>query len=282
MTVSIQGNKGSYSHIAAAHMFGSDIELLERNTFPEVFEDLISKRVDYIVVPIENSTHGSVYQNYDNLSAYECEIVGELYLKINFHLIVHPGTKLEDITELYSHPVAINQIKKFSGEHPNITVKEYHDTAGSVEMIKKDSKLTAAAAASRFAAELYGMEVLEENIHENPKNYTRFYVIERKHNAVNVPKSLSGIDNKTTIQFSLGAEAGSLYKTLRSFADRDIALTKIESRPVINTDWEYRFYVDILAGMKEEKLAHALKEVEQYVKELRVLGSYVQGEYVTT
>jgi prephenate dehydratase len=280
LKISIQGNLGSYSHIAANSIFGNTIEILERPDFTQVFDDLKEKRADYIVIPIENSTHGSVYQNYDNISKYNFPVVGEVYLKINFHLITHPDTKFEDIKTLYTHPVAMNQIREFLKENPQITPIEFEDTAGSVKMIKEKGLKDSAAAAGKLAAEIYEMKVIEENIHENGKNYTRFFVLSR--NGERPEKLIKEVNNKTTIQFQLGEEPGSLYKSLRAFSDRDISLTKIESRPIINTDWEYRFYVDVTAGIQEDKLKNALFEFKSYVKDFKILGSYKKGESILT
>lgn len=280
MKISIQGNLGSYSHIAAKSVFGNSIELIERSEFTQVFDDLKEGRADYIVVPIENSTHGSVYQNYDNITNYNFPVIGEVYLKINFHLIAHPGVKLEDIKTLYTHPVAMNQIREFLRENPNIKPIEFEDTAGSVKMIKEKGLKDAAAAAGKLAAEIYEMKVIKEDIHENGKNYTRFFVLSKNNVKPEELKKL--LDNKTTIQFQLGEEPGSLYKALRCFADRDIALTKIESRPVMNTDWEYRFYVDAMAGIQDEKLKNSLFEFKSYVKDFKILGSYQKGNYINT
>lgn len=276
MNIAIQGKKGSYSHIAAHAYFGEEATVVEHEWFDSVFEDLDSGKVDYVVVPFENSTYGSVYQSYDLVTKYDSYVVGEMYVKINFHIIANPGVKLSDITEIYTHPVAMGQIKTFLADHKNIHAIEYPDTAGAVEMIKESKLDNAAAAASKFAAEMYGMEILKENIHENSRNYTRFFVLSRNEN------NKEEDAQKTTIQFELGEEAGSLYKSLRAFADRDIALTKIESRPIIETHWEYRFYVDAEAGLHEEKFQSALKELKAYVTDLRILGTYRKGEYINS
>ncbi|MDQ6984976.1 MAG: prephenate dehydratase domain-containing protein [Candidatus Dojkabacteria bacterium] len=284
MKVSIQGNLASYSHIAADQVFGSEIDLLQRGSFREVFEDLKSGLADVTVVPIENSTYGSIYQNYDNITNYSVSLVGEVYVKVNFHLIGHKGKLLKDITDIYVHPVARGQIKPFELAHPEIKFHEHEDTAGSVKMVAENNMITSAGCASKMAAKVYNLEILEDNIHENPKNYTRFYVISRPEDEGEIKRIVNNEDNgyKTTFQFTLGSEAGSLYKTLRAFADRDLSLTKIESRPVIGTDWEYRFYVDVAAGMADEALNNALKELSSYVEKLKILGSYVKGEYVNS
>ncbi len=276
--ISIQGNIGSYSHIAASHLYGKDIDIIEHDNFTDVFDDLKNKKADIIVVPIENSTHGSVYQNYDNLTKYDFPVIGEIYLKIKFHLIVNPGNKFEDIDTIYTHPVGMNQIKSFLMDHPNIKPIEYHDTAGAVKMIKEKEGKNLAAAASKFSAEIYNMNILEEDIHENSKNYTRFFVLSNKDFDFNSNEDRS----KTTIQFELGEEAGSLYKSLRCFADRDIALSKIESRPILNTDWDYRFYIDAETGLENDRLQNAFHELSDYVKDMKVLGTYLKGEYIDT
>jgi len=278
MKISIQGNIGSYSHIAALNFFGNSTEIVQRSNFAQVFDDLDSGDVPFIVVPIENSTHGSVYQNYDNLSKYNYKIFGEIYVKVHFHLIANKGVSFKDLTHLYTHPVGLNQIQKFLKENPHIEAHEYEDTAGSVEMIKQNGLTDTAAAASILSAEINDMKVLEKNIHENEKNYTRFFVI-GKENLKKIDKTKK---YKTTIQFELGDESGSLYKSLRCFADRDIALSKIESRPILNTDWQYRFYVDFEAGSHQESAQNAIKELESYVKKMKILGSYEKGVYVAS
>lgn len=280
--ISIQGKIASYSHIATDSVFGSEIELLQRDSFTEVFEDLIQEKADFIVIPIENSTYGSIYTNYDNITNYNVDLIGEVYVKVNFHLISHPGKKLSDIVDVYVHPVALGQIQSFVKDHPEITFHEHEDTAGSVKFIKEENLINSAGCASRFAADYYDMEILKENIHENPKNYTRFYVITRNNTDLSLDTDLFSKETeyKTTLQFTLGEEAGSLYKSLRAFADRNIALTKIESRPIINTDWDYRFYLDCNAHKDDEKMQNALSELKDYVNELKILGSYKKGNYI--
>jgi prephenate dehydratase len=275
-TISIQGKLASFSHIAAQDIFGKNISLLERDNFDDVFEDIANDSAEYAVVPIENSTYGSIYTNYDRLTKHDFRIVGEIYLKINFHLIANLGTKFEDITDAYIHPVAMGQIQSFIDKNPQIKFHEHEDTAGAVKMIKDKKMMNAMGAASKFAAEYYEMKILQENIHENPKNYTRFFILSKNY------QPIGDTPNKTTIQFVLGEEAGSLYKTLRAFADRNISLTKIESRPIINTDWEYRFYVDAMANELEDSMQNSMREIQDYVKELKVLGTYEKGKYLET
>ncbi|WKZ30344.1 MAG: prephenate dehydratase [Candidatus Dojkabacteria bacterium] len=283
--IAIQGKVASFSHIAAMKLFGRDISLIECDTFGDVFSALSRGGAHAAVVPIENSTYGSIYQNYDNISKNESSLIGEIILKINFHLIAHPGKNVPDIKRVYSHPVGLGQIQAFIQNHPNIEFIEHDDTAGAVKMVKKKKLQSAGACASRFAAEYYGMEVIAENIHENPKNYTRFFVVTRPEMRKEVSQYMTNKEKqkrKTTIQFQLGEEAGSLYKALGCFAKRGLALTKIESRPVLNTDWEYRFYLDVLANANNPKFMKAIQELVSYTKHLKILGSYVRGEYLET
>ena len=269
-TVSIQGQEASFSYQAANSLYKVS-KFLYRDSFTDVFEDLVAGRADIIVVPIENSTYGSVYENYDKLTHYHCQIVAETYVRVSLHLVGLKTAQLSDIRQAYSHTVALGQIQQFRNQHRQIEFLPHADTAGSARTIKELNNPTVAACASSGAAKLLGLKVLTEEIEDNTRNFTRFFAISR-HDSPLVPKAT----NKTTIQFELGQEAGSLYKTLRSFADRDIALSRIESRPIINTDWNYRFYLDILASHKQSKLQHALSEMKDYVKnnQIEILGSY--------
>lgn len=275
MKISIQGNTGSYSHIAATHFFGNQIDLLERDSFKEVFEDLKHDRADYVVIPIENSTYGSVFQNYDFLTEYEFKIIKEAFVVVNFHLIGNPESKFEDITELHTHPVAMGQLKKFFNENPQIKVIEYPDTAGAVKMIKDKKLKHAAAAASKMSAEIFKMKVLKEFIQDSRKNYTRFFCLSKK-------EEYDPTSNKTTIEFELGKEAGTLHKALESFANYGISLTKIESRPIMHTKWEYRFYIDALMSLYDSTMVESLSILKKRCRDFRILGTYKEGTYIDT
>lgn len=282
MKISIQGNKGSFSHIAATNLFGPEIELIERDTFKEVFEDLKNNRCESIVIPIENSTYGSIFQNYDLLGLNDFEIFKEIYLKIKFHLIGLPESKFEDITELHSHPVGLGQISKFLETNRQIKAVEFPDTAGAVKMIKDKNDKSKAAVASKFAAELYGAKIIRESIHENQNNYTRFFALRKKQKSLKADNPGSYFKPKTTISFRLGEESGSLYKCIGAFAKRDLALVKIESRPIINTHWQFTFYMDIRADVNSSQMEAAIEEMSQYSKDLRILGCYEKGIYIET
>lgn len=275
MKIAIQGNKGSYSEIASMSLYGEDIEVISKNTFLEVFKSLDSGECDFCVIPIENSTYGSVYQNFDLLTKFNFNIVKEIYLEVNFHVIALNDVKFEDITEIYTHPVGMAQISGFLEANPQIKPIEYHDTAGSLEMIKAKNLTTSAGAASSKAAEMNGMQILKRSIQDNPKNYTRFFALSRK-------PEYAKTSNKTTLQFRLGKESGSLFEAIKVFATKNIPLVKIESRPVINSDWEYTFYIDVLEGIHTDQMKDCIIELVTNVRELRVLGSYVEGKYIKT
>ena len=232
---------------------------------------MLSQQADLIIVPIENSTYGSVYENYDLLSRYECQIIAETYVRIGLHLIGLPKSSLSGLRRVYSHQVALDQIQSFRVQNRQLEFVPHSDTAGAALFVKEKADAGLAACAGDMVAEKYGLKVLQSSIEDNPRNFTRFFAI-AKSKGLQLPAEA----NKTTVQFELGSEAGSLYKTLRSFADRQLALSRIESRPIINTEWDYRFYLDIVAGLKQEKLQHALAEMKDYVKDGRVeiLGSY--------
>ena len=228
-------------------------------------------RANVIVVPIENSTYGSVYENYDKLTAYHCQIVAETYVRVSLHLIGLQSADMSKVKHVYSHQVALNQIQKFRDNNRWLKFVPQPDTAGAAEIVKNLNDPTIVACASSSAVQLHNLKILAEEIEDNQKNFTRFFAISRGSG-----KSFVDGANKTTVQFELGSEAGSLYKTLRSFADRDLSLSRIESRPIVNTDWNYRFYLDILASHQQPKLRHALTEIKDYVKggQVEVLGSY--------
>lgn len=281
--ISIQGNIGSFSHIAATNLFGSGIQLLERDSFKEVFDDLKQERCEFIVIPIENSTYGSIFQNYDLLGSNDFEIFKEVYLKIKFHLIGLPDSKFEDIIELHSHPVGLGQISKFLEENRQIKAIEFPDTAGAVKMVKQTNDLSKAAVASKFASNIYGMQILKEDIHENQNNYTRFFALRKRKNVEQLTAQSTKLAKaKTTIKFQLGEESGSLYKCIGAFAKRDLALVKIESRPIINTHWEFTFYMDIKADVNSIEMQEAIQEMKLYSKDFSVLGCYDKGVYIDT
>lgn len=265
MKVSFQGEPGAYSEQAIFEYYGK-VETVPCETFDAAFEAVVSGTADSALIPIENSLAGSIHQNYDLLLRHDLHIVGEYLLRVRHCLIALPGVKKDDIRKAISHPQALGQCAGYLRSH-GIKAEQVYDTAGSVKMLKESGAKDTAAIASRRAAELYGMQILEEGIEDNPENYTRFLAVERE--AV-VPKS----EAKTSIVFTLKNQPGALFKALSVFALRDIDLTKIESRPLQGKPWEYLFYVDFIGSAQEEVSKRALDHLGEYAVTLRVLGSY--------
>lgn len=266
MRVAFQGEIGAYSETAVYKYFGLDVEIKPCTHLSDVFKSVEADEVDFGVVPVENSLEGSVNQTYDLFLTHDLKVCGEVIVKIVHCLIAHPGTRLDDIKTVYSHPQALAQCRNFL-EKLNRKVIPTFDTAGSVKMIKDEGLRDAAAIASERAAKIYGMEVLARDIGDSPNNYTRFFVLSKN------DASYSGKD-KTSIIFSIKSYPGSLYNVLGEFASRNINLTKIESRPTKKTPWEYNFYLDFEGHRTEERCKQALEAIKNKTTFLKVLGSY--------
>jgi prephenate dehydratase len=265
MKVAFQGEPGAYSEQAVFTYFG-DVETRPRESFDVVFDSVVSGECEYGLIPIENSLAGSIHQNYDLLLRHDLHIVGEYLLRVQHCLIALPGVKKEEIKKAISHPQALGQCAAYLRSR-GIRSESVYDTAGSVKMLKESGARDTAAIASRRAAEIYGMQILEEGIEDNPENYTRFLAIARE--AVQ-PEG----EAKTSIVFTLKNQPGSLFKALSVFALRDVDLTKIESRPLQGKPWEYLFYIDFIGSTYEETVLKALDHLSEYAVMLRVLGSY--------
>lgn len=271
--VSIQGYRGSFHDIVARERFPGEPELLERGSFEEVFEDVSSGQAEYGVFAIENSIVGSFLENYDLLLNYDLEIIREVYLRIVLNLIAIPGVKLKDVTEVYSHPRALQQCQRFLGKHASIKKIETDDTAGSVRMIKEQGLNNAAAIASSLAAELYQADILEKGIETDKKNYTRFLVLSRE--SKNADKA-----NKTSLVVRTDHRPGSLCDCLKCFVDEGVNLSKIESRPILGKVWQYYFYLDVETGRYSPEGQRALKELNKTATMVKILGSYEKGTIV--
>jgi prephenate dehydratase len=265
MKVSFQGEPGAYSEQAVFNYFG-DVETVPCESFDVMFDSVVAGKSDLALAPIENSLAGSIHQNYDLLLRHDLHIVGEYLLRVQHCLIAMPGAKKEDIEKAISHPQALGQCAGYLRSH-GIKAEQVYDTAGSVKMLKESGSRDTAAIASRRAAEIHEMQILEEGIEDNAENYTRFLAVGRE--SV-VPKS----EAKTSIVFTLKNMPGALFKALSVFALRDIDLTKIESRPLQGKPWEYLFYVDFIGSTSDDVSKRALDHLGEYAMTLRVLGSY--------
>ncbi len=269
--VAFQGERGAYSEAAAIDFFGPGIEPVPCASFEDVFQGVEKGSFEYGIVPIENSLAGSIHQNYDLLLRHQLAIVGEMNLRIVHNLIAHRGVKLADIKRIYSHPQALSQCERYLDGLSGVERMVAYDTAGSVKMIKDQGLKDAAAIASRQAAIVYDMAILEEGIEDEAENFTRFLVLSRQ---VEIPEDA----DKTSVVFSVENVPGSLFKSLSVFALREIDLTKIESRPLRGKPWEYIFYLDFIGSASEERCKNALNHLREIATLLRLLGSYPRAK----
>ena len=271
--VAFQGEPGAFSGEAARKLLGHEVELIPCETFEKMFAEVESGSSDYCLAPIENSLFGSVHQNYDLLLKHSLSIVGETNLRIIHNLIAAPGTKIDDVKRVYSHPVALGQCRRFLSGRPEMRPVAAYDTAGSVKMIMESREAGAAAIASAAAAEVYGARILAPGIEDDQVNFTRFLLLAREDACAETPPDA----DKTSIVFSLENRTGSLYRAMAVFALRDIDLMKIESRPLIGRPWEYSFYLDFIGAQTEPRVRNALQNLREFATSVKVLGSYKQA-----
>ncbi len=238
-----------------------------------MFDAVLEGRVEYGIVPLENSLAGSIHENYDLFLRYpDIKIVGETQLRIVHSLIGLPDATLEGIRKVFSHPQGLAQCARFLDEHPYMEKVPFYDTAGSVAYVAKEGKKEYAAIAHEGAAQIYGMKVLKSGIETNPLNYTRFAILARAELEVGEPP------NKASIVFSTPDKPGSLFKCMKVLADRNINMKKLESRPIAGKPWQYMFYVDIELPEDLEVFKEAVAEISALSEdEVRILGMYRAG-----
>jgi prephenate dehydratase len=271
-----QGERGAFSEEAARRLLDPDVRVAPCQSFQEVFEKLKSRQVTAAVIPIENSLHGSVHENYDHLLTYDFQITGETSVRIVHNLIAAPGVSFRQIRKVYSHPVALNQCLKFFAQNPQIEKVPFYDTAGSVKMVLEKGLRDAAAIASAIAAEIYGGRILKKSIEDDRQNFTRFFLLRRKdYKPRQAPEAPRGW--KTSVVFTTRNIPGALFRALSAFALRDLNLAKIESRPLRGKPWEYLFYLDFMGHVEEERCRNALRHLGELADFLRVLGCYPRG-----
>lgn len=271
MKISIQGYIGSFHHIVAKHFFGNDIELLERNTFEEVFKDTVNQENDVGIIAIENSIAGSIRENYDLFLKYHVFIVNEVYLRIVQNLIVLPDIDIDDINEVHSHVMAIKQCERFLSQYPSWKIVETTDTALSISDISKNKWENIAGIASSLSAEVYDMKILIPSIETNHENYTRFFLISNK-------EIIEENANKISIVCQIDHKPGALAGMLNILTENNINLTKIESRPVVGDVWKYYFYIDFESNIYKSNIIDLLRE---YSTMLKVIGVYPSGVFIS-
>ena len=268
--VAFQGELGAFSHAAAAKLLGPQVQAEPYATFADVFNALKANKVTHAVIPIENTLHGSILENYDHLLEYGFPICGETSVRIAHQLIAMPATRFRDVRQVFSHPVALNQCRHFFELHKSIAAKTYYDTAGSVKMLRETNPAGSAAIASEEAAHIYGGKILKRNIEDHRHNYTRFFLLTKQQDVAKQKNQ----PWKTSVVFSTPNAPGALFKVMACLALRDLNLTKIESRPLVGRPWEYMFYVDFLGSAADTPVQNALANLSEVTRFSRVLGSY--------
>lgn len=283
MRVAFQGETGAYSEEAVRSLY-PQAEAVPCPEFDAVFAAVESGSCDRAVVPIENSLHGSVHQNYDLLRDHTLRIVGEAQLRIRHQLLGVPGAALTQITAVHSHPQALGQCREFIRTHlPNARAVPAYDTAGSARDIARSGNREHAAIASRRAAREYGLDILAENVESNTENYTRFLALAP---ATDVSvRDLAAVATtgspKTSIVYAQAENVpGSLFKSLAVFALRDIDLFKIESRPLVGSPGKYLFYLDLAGRADDEQVRNALHHLGEVAASVTVLGTYAEGPVI--
>ena len=261
------GTEGSYSQEATKKYFGENCNSFYVRTFRDAMEAIEEGAADYAVLPIENSTAGAVDEMYDLLVEFENYIVGEVIIPIHHTLAVYPGAKLSDIKNVYSKGVALMQASRFLEKHSDWQQISVANTAIAAKKIRDDKDVTQAAVCSRYAAEVHGLEVLEDEINDESNNSTRFIVVTNQKVFLEDAKKIS-------ICFELPHESGSLYRILSHFIYNDLNMTKIESRPMEGRSWEYRFFIDFEGNMADAAVKNAIRGLREECRNLRILGNY--------
>ena len=264
--VVFQGAEGSYSQAAMNAYFGDKINSFHVDTFRDAMSAIDEGSADFAVLPIENSTAGIVNEIYDLLVEFENYIVGEQIIPIRHCLLAVPGTKLEDIERVYSHPQSLMQSSKFLSE---MGWKQYaeQNNAFAARKIAEEGDKTQAAIASSYAGETYGLEILKEGVNQSGANSTRFIIVTNQ-------KIFCSDADKVSICFEVPHESGSLYHMLSHFIYNNLNMTKIESRPLEERNWEYRFFIDFQGNLADASVKNALRGLRDEARNMKILGNY--------
>ena len=269
--IAIQGAEGSNHHKVARDFYGSNIELKECMSFDALVAHLVEGSATDGVMAIENTIAGSIIPNYALIDSNNLHIVGEEYLNIHHHLMALPGQTIKSIKEVWSHPMALLQCKEFFKKYPHIKLVEDVDTAEVAKRIAKENIKGIAAIAPKIAAEIFGLQVLEDDIQTIKDNSTRFVIVQTKLTT----HSIEGI-NKASLKFELSHKRGSLAAVLNVLSDCKMNLTKIQSLPVIETPWKYSFFVDVTFDDYTE-YQKLVKIIDIMAEDFKILGTYKNG-----
>jgi len=268
MRVAFQGVRGAFSEMALLNHFGSKAQPMGCNSFEEVFEAVSNTKAVFGVIPVENTIAGTVAENYDLLLVHDIAVSAEIYMSISHMLLGKKGARLSDIRKVISHPHAINQCKAFLRRYHLEPVPSY-DTAGSAKEVAQRPSPQWAAIASRLCADIYGLDILKEDIQSNTGNATRFFVIGKKRK-----EEVVAFKEKTSLAFKTRHKPGALVDCLKVFQEHQLNLTKLESRPVPENPWEYVFYTDVEAGEEPTTVQSAVEKLTSLALFVKILGSY--------
>lgn len=271
MKISIQGETGCFHEVAARQFFCNDkIEIVACSTFDQTLNSVREGKADLAMMAIENARSGSILYNYSLIRESRLKILGEHNLRIRQNLMALPGQTIHDIKQIRSHPIALEQCMTFLNQYPEITLVESDDTAGSAKLISEHKLKKIAAIASMNAAEIYGLEIIAAGIETYKKNYTRFLVIGSE-------EKVTREGNKVSICFATGHKPGSLAAVLVKLAEMNINLSKIQSVPRLNGEWEYMFYLDLeLPDNTDMEIIESI--LKKFTSNLEVLGIYNKGD----
>ncbi|MBQ9928991.1 MAG: prephenate dehydratase [Lachnospiraceae bacterium] len=264
--VVFQGAEGAYSHAAMMQYFGDEVNSFHVDTFRDAMIAIDEGRADFAVLPIENSTAGIVSEIYDLLVEFENYIVGEQVIKIEHCLMAVPGTKIEDIKTVYSHPQSLMQSARYLNNHSWQQISMQNNAFAAKKVAEEQDK-TQAAIAGEHAAKLYGLEVLEKGVNQSSTNSTRFIIVTNQ-------KIFKEDAKKVSICFEVPHESGSLYHMLSHFIFNNLNMNKIESRPIEDRNWEYRFFIDFDGNLSDSAVKNALRGLREEARNMKILGNY--------
>jgi prephenate dehydratase len=267
MVLAIQGIKGSYHHQVALNIFGEDIELIECPNFSDIPPLLKGHKAEKAIMAIENTIAGAILPNYHLLDEYNLHILGEYYLPIQHQLMALEGQSIKDIKEVWSHPMALEQCRKFFRPYPHIKLIEAKDTAEVAQTIQQNQLMGIAAIASKKAAEIYELNIIADSIQTHFSNFTRFVILSAEKETEKLQY------NKASIKFSLSDQTGSLLTALQVLKLHNLNLSKIQSLPIIEKPWEYAFFADMIFT-DVSQFENAISELKPMVNELKIFGKY--------
>ena len=267
LKIGFQGINGSFSEEALFNYFGEATNTSAYKYFEDVFVAISEGIVDYGILPIENSSTGSVNEVYDLLRKYGCYINGEIVIKVKQNLLGVKGSSIDDIEEVYSHEQGFQQSAKFFQDYPNWKLIPYHNTALSAKLVSEAGDKSKAAVASDRAASIYGLDILKENLNFNSNNYTRFVIVGKD-------LEIEACSDKISVVLTVKHKVGSLFDVLKLFSEKGLNLMKIESRPIMNKSWEYFFHIDFEGNLKDLKVNNIVEDIKTRTTYFKILGNY--------